>query len=49
MKTKITAAVLVLALALGAGYAFRSDSRADAAAGNCYSDTAGPNEPTICN
>lgn len=49
MKTKTAAAAVVLALALAAGYAFRADNRADAAAGNCYADTKGPNEPTICN
>lgn len=49
MKTKFAAAALVIALALAAGYAFRSDNRADAAAGNCYADTKGPAEPTICN
>ena len=49
MKTKVAAAAVVLALALAAGYAFRSDNRADAAAGNCYSDAEGPSEPTICN
>jgi hypothetical protein len=49
MKTKIIAAVLVLAAALAAGYEFRSNNRADAAAGNCYADTKGPSEPTICN
>jgi hypothetical protein len=49
MKTKTTAALLVLAAAMAAGYALRSNSRADAAAGNCYADSQGPSEPTICN
>jgi len=49
MKTKATVVVVILAAALAAGYALRSSSRADAAAGNCYSETQGPSEPTICN
>ena len=49
MKTKTTAIVVIIAVALAAGYALRSSNRADAAAGNCYSDAKGPSEPTICN
>jgi hypothetical protein len=49
MKTKATAVALILAAALVAGIALRSGNRADAAAGNCYADTKGPSEPTICN
>lgn len=48
MKTKTTAIIVILAAALAAGYALRSGNRADAAAGDCYSDAKGPNEPTIC-
>ena len=48
MNRKILSAVVVAAaLALGAW--LRTDNRADAAAGNCYSEAKGPNEPTICN
>jgi hypothetical protein len=48
MNRKIISAVVVAAaLALAAW--LRTDNRADAAAGNCYSETQGPNEPTICN
>lgn len=49
MNRKTVAVVLVLAAAVAAGVAFRSANRADAAAGNCYSDAAGPSEPTVCN
>lgn len=40
--------VLVVAIAVAMGVALRSTNRADAAAGNCYSDSQGPNTPTIC-
>jgi hypothetical protein len=46
-KTAILAALVGLALV--AGVALRSANRADAAAGNCYADTQGPSEPTVCN
>jgi hypothetical protein len=48
MKTKVTAIVLVLAAALVLATALRTTNRADAAAGNCYSDAKGPSEPTVC-
>jgi hypothetical protein len=48
MKTKVTASVLVIAAAIAFAASMRTTSRADAAAGNCYADTKGPSEPTIC-
>jgi hypothetical protein len=46
-KTIAVAMIVVLAVALAA--VLRTTNRADAAAGNCYSDSQGPSEPTICN
>jgi hypothetical protein len=48
MNRKITAVVLIVAVAIAAGVAMRSSNRADAAGGNCYSEAAGPSEPTVC-
>ena len=48
MNKKVTAAVLILGLALVLAGALRTTSRADAAPGDCYSDAKGPSEPTIC-
>jgi hypothetical protein len=48
MNRKTAAVVLIVAVAIAAGVALRSINRADAAAGNCYSATAGPSEPTVC-
>jgi hypothetical protein len=45
-KTTVLAAVLGLAIVLGV--ALRTANRADAAAGNCYTESKGPSEPTIC-
>ena len=39
----------VLGLAKVLGVARRTANRADAAAGNCYAESKGPSEPTICN
>ena len=49
MRTKIVAVAVVLGLAVASAVALRSTNRADAAAGNCYSDAQGPSTPTICN
>jgi len=46
-KTTVLAAVIGLAIVLGV--ALRTTNRADAAAGNCYAESKGPAEPTICN
>jgi hypothetical protein len=48
MKMKTTAIVLVLGIAIAVAAAMRTTNRADAAAGNCYADTKGPSEPTVC-
>jgi hypothetical protein len=49
MRKKTTILAAIIGLAVVAGVALRSTNRADAAGGNCYADTKGPNEPTICN
>jgi len=48
MGKKVTASVLIIAAAIALAVSMRTSSRADAAAGNCYADTAGPSEPTVC-
>ena len=48
MRSKIIAALVIVA-ASGALFAvIRGQNRADAAAGDCYSAAQGPNTPTIC-
>lgn len=49
MRTKIAAIAVIVGLALVVGATLRTANRADAAGGNCYSDTQGPSTPTICN
>lgn len=49
MTKKTTVLAIVVALSVAVGVAMRSTNRADAAAGNCYADTSGPSEPTVCN
>jgi hypothetical protein len=49
MRKKAIAVLLVAGLAVSVAAAFRTTSRADAAAGNCYSQAKGPAEPTLCN
>jgi Flp pilus assembly protein CpaB len=49
MNRKVIVVALVAAAVVTAGVVLRSTSRADAAAGNCYADAAGPAEPTVCN
>lgn len=49
MRTKIVAVAVVLGIAGACVIALQSTNRADAAAGNCYSDAKGPSTPTICN
>jgi hypothetical protein len=48
MKINVTAIALVICVALALAVAMRTTNRADAAAGNCYSDAKGPSEPTVC-
>lgn len=48
MRVKAIAFVLILAVSAGVFMLMRGKSRADAAAGDCYADAAGPATPTIC-
>ena len=48
MRIKASAAIIVLILSAALFVQMRKDNRADAAAGNCYSDAKGPSAPTIC-
>jgi hypothetical protein len=48
MRKKTTVLAAVIGLALVLGVALKSNSRADAAAGDCYADSKGPSEPTVC-
>lgn len=48
MKIKAIAVVAVIGLAVVLAMAFRTNSRADAAAGNCYAALKGPSQPVIC-
>ena len=48
MRIKALAAIIVLILSAALFVQMRKDNRADAAAGNCYSDAKGPSAPTIC-
>jgi hypothetical protein len=49
MRVKAIGFLIVVAVSAAAFVATRYESRADAAGGNCYSDSAGPSTPTICN
>ncbi len=49
MSKKVIAAVVIAGLAILLAVQFRAANRADAAGGDCYSDSKGPSEPTICN
>ena len=49
MQLKAIAFVIIVGLSIALFAALRNDNRADAAAGNCYSDAKGPSAPTICN
>lgn len=48
MRLKAIAILIIVAGSAAAFIAFRSEDRADAAGGNCYSAAAGPSTPTIC-
>jgi hypothetical protein len=48
MNVKATALVVILGIAIALAAMMRTTNRADAAAGNCYSDNKGPSEPTVC-
>ena len=49
MRVKAIAFLIIVAGSAAAFVALRSETRADAAAGNCYSSAPGPSSPTICN
>ena len=49
MQLKAIAFVIIVGLSIALFAALRTENRADAAAGNCYSDAKGPSAPTICN
>jgi len=48
MRVKAIAFLIIIAGSAAAFMALRSENRADAAGGNCYSSAAGPSTPTIC-
>lgn len=48
MRNKIIAVLMIAGVSAGLFMAMHSDNRADAAAGNCYTDAQGPSTPTIC-
>ena len=48
MNTKAITIVLIIGLAVVLGITLRTANRANAAAGDCYSEGPGPSEPTIC-
>jgi hypothetical protein len=48
MRVKAIAFAVIVALGIISVVALRTANRADAAAGNCYSDAQGPSNPTIC-
>lgn len=49
MNRKAIAFIVIAGLSVALVAALRMGNRADAAAGDCYSDTRGPSTPTICN
>ena len=48
MSKKAIAFMMIAGLSVALIAALRMGNRADAAAGDCYSDTQGPSTPTIC-
>jgi hypothetical protein len=49
MRNKIIAFLMIAGASAALFTVMRSDNRADAAAGNCYTEAQGPSTPTICN
>lgn len=49
MRIRALAIFVILAVSAAMFAQMRKDSRADAAASNCYSEATGPSAPTICN
>lgn len=48
MRMKMSAVVVVVAASIALFAAIHRESRADAAAGDCYAADQGPSTPTIC-
>ena len=48
MRVKAIAVLVVVAASAALFVAMRSNSRADAAASDCYASAQGPSTPTIC-
>jgi hypothetical protein len=48
MGKRLFAIAIVASLSVMLFVAIRSENRADAAAGNCYTSAQGPSAPTIC-
>jgi hypothetical protein len=48
MRTKIIAALLIVAASAGLFAVMHGENRAQAAPGDCYSDAQGPSTPTVC-
>jgi hypothetical protein len=48
MRVKAITGLVIVALSAAAFVALRAESRADAAAGDCYAADNGPSTPTIC-
>lgn len=48
MRTKVIAFLVVAAVSAGLFLVMHDQNRADAAAGDCYSEAQGPSTPTIC-
>ncbi len=49
MNRKTIAFIVIAGLSVALFAALRTGNRADAAAGDCYSDAPGPSTPIICN
>lgn len=49
MSKKIVIAAVIAGLAVVLATQLRTVNRADAAGGDCYAESKGPSEPTICN
>ncbi len=48
MRLKAIAFILIVGVSIALFIALRTESRADAAGGDCYSAAQGPSAPTIC-
>jgi hypothetical protein len=48
MRLKAIAFILIVGVSIALFIALRTESRADAAGGDCYAAAQGPSAPTIC-